>query len=76
MVCPPGQVHFTVQPFTGALPARTVTVDWNPPGQLLVVSIVAEHAPVTGDGVEDGLVRGDGLVFGLVPGDGLVFGVA
>ncbi|WP_239105338.1 hypothetical protein, partial [Microbispora rosea] len=63
---------------TAELPARTVTVDWKPPGQLLVVSIVAEHAPVTGDGVTDGLVRGDGLVFGdgLVVGDGLVLGVA
>ncbi len=52
-----------------ALPARTVTVDWNPPGQLLVVSMVAEHAPPTG-GVGDGEPPGDGETEGDGEGDG------
>ena len=68
-VCPPGQVHFTVQPSTAEPPARTVTSDWNPPGQLLTVVRVAEHAPVTG-GVGLGLTDGLGLADGLGLTDG------
>ncbi|GAA1506867.1 hypothetical protein GCM10009677_44240 [Sphaerisporangium rubeum] len=46
----PGQVHRTVQPLIGELPARTVPRDWKPPGQELTVVIVTEQVPGTGAG--------------------------
>ncbi|GGO06146.1 hypothetical protein GCM10011574_18590 [Microbispora bryophytorum] len=70
MVCEPGQAQFTVQPLIAALPARTVTSPWKPPGQELTTRYVAEHAPDTPpDG--EGLGLDEGL--GLALGEGLLW---
>ena len=38
IACPPGSVHFTVQPLIAVEPAVTVTAAWKPPDQVLVTA--------------------------------------
>ena len=70
----PDQLQFTVQPLIAALPARTVTSDWKPPGQLLTVRIVALH-PLPGCGLGLGLGLTGGVGLGLTGGVGLGLGL-
>ena len=77
MVCPAGKLKCTIQPFTAAVPARTVTEPWNPPDQLLVTEKVALQAPpgFWVGGVEVGGVDVGGREVGGVEGGVDVGGV-
>ncbi|SIS25508.1 hypothetical protein SAMN05421833_1724, partial [Microbispora rosea] len=72
MDCEPGQLQVTVQPLIAELPARTVTLDWNPPVQEFTVWIVAVHPPDAGGGVNEGDEEGEGLGDWGFVGDGEV----